>query len=164
MKKKQGAILFFGKAKCVACHTGPALSAMKFYGLGMTDLHTGSYGASQVVQADQAKVENKGRGGFTGRAEDFYKFKVPQLYNLKDSPFYGHGASFTSLEEVVAYKNAAIPQNAVVPHAQLATEFKPLNLTTTEIKQLVTFLRDGLHDPELRRYVPSSLPSGVSFS
>lgn len=161
--QKQGAILFFGKASCVQCHTGPALNSMRFYGLGLNNLQNGAYGSSTIVQSDQTKVEHKGRGGFTGRAEDLYKFKVPQLYNLKDSPFYGHGASFTKLEDVIAYKNKAIPQNSSVPLSQLASEFKPLNLTASEITQLVSFLRDGLYDPELMRYTPKSLPSGSAF-
>lgn len=162
-QEKQGGILFFGKARCVQCHTGPALNTMKFYALGMRDLQTGVVGSAVVVQADPTKVENKGRGGFTGKASDMYQFKVPQLYNLKDSPFYGHGASFTTLEAVVAYKNAAVSQNANVPTTQLAAEFKPLNLTTDEQKQLVAFLRNSLYDPELMRYVPQSLPSGQAF-
>jgi cytochrome c peroxidase len=52
---------------------------------------------------------------FTGRADDEYKFKTPQLYNLIDTPFYGHGGSFATVRDVVEYKNAGDPQNAVVP-------------------------------------------------
>jgi cytochrome c peroxidase len=33
--EKEGAILFFSTARCYVCHTGPALSSMEFYGLGM---------------------------------------------------------------------------------------------------------------------------------
>ena len=31
---------------------------------------------------------SKGRGGFTKNAADEYKFKTPQLYNLKDHNFF----------------------------------------------------------------------------
>ena len=65
----------------------------------------------------------KGRGGFTGNPEDDYKFKTPQLYGLKYAPFYGHGGNFTSLRDLVVYKNTAISQNADVPQSQLADEF-----------------------------------------
>ena len=34
----RGALLFFGKAKCSTCHTGPALNSMSFHALGMKDL------------------------------------------------------------------------------------------------------------------------------
>lgn len=69
---------------------------MEFYALGMNDLSDGQYGA---VNASGPKAEHKGRGGFTGKAEDMFKFKVPQLYNLKDSPFYGHGAQFVTVRK-----------------------------------------------------------------
>lgn len=75
----------------------------------------------------------------------------------------GMGSSFTSLEQVFAYKNAAIPQKSNVPASQLATGFRPLNLTPDEVAKLTTFLRDALYDSELKRYLPQSLPSGQAF-
>lgn len=157
-QEKNGGILFFGKAGCSSCHNGPALNSMEFYGLGMDDLDgAGIYGS------DPGDVAKKGRGGFTGRTEDLYKFKVPQLYNLKDSPFYGHGGTFTSSESVIRYKNAAIPQKTSVPASQLASEFRPLNLSEQEIKDIAAFLDRGLYDGSIFRYVPSSLPSGNCF-
>lgn len=161
--QKKGAILFFGKAGCVTCHNGPSLANMEFYALGMGDLKNGKYGENDVVGVTAAKAEHKGRGGFTGKPEDMYKFKVPQLYNLKDSPFYGHGASIYSLEDVIKYKNEAKPQNSVVPTSQLAKEFKALNLTSDEMVQLTEFIKNGLYDRNLQRYVPKSIPSGLAF-
>ncbi|MBK8554545.1 MAG: cytochrome-c peroxidase [Lewinellaceae bacterium] len=155
--EKEGAALFFGKADCSSCHTGPALNSMAFYGYGMGNLENGSYGAINIT-AD--KPEHKGRGGFTGRPEDNYKFKVPQLYNLKDSPFYGHGATFTSVRDVVAYKNQGVAQNAQVPGTQLANQFKPLGLSEQEVDAITAFLENALYDPNLHRYVPTNLPSG----
>ena len=165
-EQKRGAILYFGKANCVACHTGPALSSMSFHALGMNDLD-GAYDQSRVdlrpfdgTVPDDARL---GRGGFTGQAEDNYKFKTPQLYNLDNGPFYGHGASFAAIREVVEYKNAAIPQNSLVPAEQLAPEFRPLGLTESEIDDLVEFLEHGLYDPDLERYLPDRIPSGNCF-
>ena len=158
--EKDGAILFFGKGGCVSCHTGPALNQMEFYALGMNDLTTGHYGA---VNSGEDKPDHKGRGSFTGRAEDLFKFKVPQLYNLKDSPFYGHGSQFTSIKDVIDYKNTAISTNSKVPKAQLATEFRPLSLTADEVDKIRQFIETGLYDPNLRRYVPRTLPSGNCF-
>ena len=99
-QEKRGAILFLDKAKCINCHTGPALNSNDFYALGMGDINE-----SAAVILDQNTFNNmkKGRGGFTNQTEDNYKFKVPNLYNLKDSPFYGHGSTFTSLNDVIAY-------------------------------------------------------------
>lgn len=161
--EKRGAILFFGKAGCVDCHTGPALNSMTFYALGMNDLD-GAYDLSRVdLRPEGGTVPDgtrKGRGGFTGREMDNYKFKTPQLYNLLSSPFYGHGASFGSVREVVEYKNAAVPENGVVPGEQLAAQFVPIGLKAREIDDLVAFLERSLYDATLMRYVPKKLPSG----
>lgn len=158
--EKEGAMLFFGKAGCAKCHTGPALNSMEFYGLGMNDLLEGSYGA---INSDATKPEHKGRGGFTGKTEDMYKFKVPQLYNLKGINFLGHGAQFGSVKEVLAYKNKAQASNATVPKSQLANEFTPLNLSDDELEKLRIFIEEALFDPNLQRYVPKGLPSGFCF-
>ncbi len=153
--EKRGAMLFADKAGCVDCHNGPALSSMTFYALGMNNLDgPGVYGDFSQAEA------NLGRASFTGRAEDEYKFKTPQLYNLVDSPFYGHGGNFRSVREIVEYKNAGVPQNAEVPAGQLAPQFQPLGLTQDEISDLVAFIEGGLYDPNLSRYVPASIPSG----
>lgn len=157
-EEKRGAILFFGKANCVSCHTGPALNKMDFYAIGMDDLNgPGIYGTAVD------KPENKGRGGFTNNPADDFKFKVPQIYNLKDSPFYGHGGTFKTVREVIEYKNAAIPSNGRVPQSQLSEHFVPLGLSNEEIDQLTRFVENALYDANLDRYNPSSLPSGFCF-
>ncbi len=157
--EKKGAILFFGKAGCAKCHTGPALNSMEFHALGMADLSENN-GAFHVDPDDEA---HKGRGGFTKNSADDYKFKVPQLYNLIDSPFYGHGGNFNSVEAVIRYKNNAQSQNPNVPESQLAEEFTPLGLDDEEVSQIAAFIRTGLYDPNLARYAPEELPSGNCF-
>lgn len=165
-QEKRGALVFFGTADCGACHTGPALNTMEFYALGMNDLD-GSWDPDRVnlepfggTIPDGTRL---GRGGFTQDPEDFYKFKTPQLYNLLDSPFYGHGASFATVREVVEYMNTAMPENPIVPPEQLAEEFVPLGLTDDEVDDLVAFLEGALYDPGLMRYVPDRIPSGNCF-
>ncbi len=160
MLEKEGALVFFGKGQCANCHTGAALSSMEFHALGLGNLPDCP---EEVFLTPADAVENLGRGGFTNRPEDMYKFKVPQLYNLKDSPFYGHGATLRSVREVIEYKNAAQPQNPEVPASQLAEDFVPLNLTEEEITALTAFIEDALHDPNLQRYVPDNLPTGLCF-
>lgn len=164
-QEKRGGILFFGKAGCVSCHTGPALSSKLgaisdevFMAIGFADLDTSDPSITGVVTENDAK----GRGGFTGREEDNYKFKIPQLYNLKDSDVFGHGGSFTSIRQVVVYKNAAVPQKRLA-NSLLDERFVPLNLNEEEIDDLVAFLKEGLYDPELERYTPDALPSGQCF-
>lgn len=161
-QQKKGAILFFGKAGCVHCHNSPSLNSdpHKFFALGVRDEYQ-TY--NHVFRTDQHDKRNLGRGGFTGREEDMHKFKVPQLYNLKDFGFYFHGASKTTLQEVVEYFNEAEPENSHVPVSQISSFFKPLHLTKEEIADLVEFLENGLYDPDISRYVPEFVLSGNCF-
>ncbi|MFB1016241.1 MAG: cytochrome c peroxidase [Alteromonadaceae bacterium] len=158
----KGATLFFGKAGCVGCHAGPGLSSYvrateeeMFFSIGFADFDINNPQITGTV----TDADSRGRGGFTGEAADDYKFKVPQLYNLADTIVFGHGASFNSIRDVIAYKNASVAQK-VLPASTLDPRFVALNLTDEEIDQLTTFLETGLYDPNLDRYVPSILPSG----
>ena len=152
-----GANIFFEKGKCYNCHSGPGLNSMTFHAIGMKDLE----GSEVLTNIDEAT--QKGRGGFTGSSDDDYKFKTPQLYNLKDVQFFGHGGSLTTIKEVVEYKNEAQSENNIVPQNRLSPLFVPLNLTETEINQLTLFLEKSLYDDNLERYVPTNLPSGNCF-
>ena len=159
-EQKRGALLFFGKANCSNCHNGKSLNnADQFYGLGVNDL----YQAGGLL-TDANDRRNKGRGGFTGQEEDLYKFKVPQLYNLKNMGFYFHGSSKTSLREVVEYFDKGEPENANIPSSQVSSLFKPLKLSEREKEDLLIFLRDGLYDPKVASdCMPTNVLSGNCF-
>ena len=161
----RGANLFFGKADCVSCHTGPALSSKAgasademFFAIGFNDFDP----SHPLIHGTVDDATKRGRGGFTGNASDDYKFKIPQLYNLADTNVFGHGASFTSVRAVVQYKNNAIPQNTAAA-ANLSDKFVPLGLSESEIDDLVVFLEEALYDAWLDRYVPHNLPSDQCF-
>jgi cytochrome c peroxidase len=157
-QEKRGAMLFFDKARCYTCHTGPSLNAMQFYALGVKDIYElGGLNTS----ADDPK--NLGRGGFTGKEEDLYKFKVPQLYNLKEAPFFFHGSSKETISDVVDFFDKGMPENPNVPETQISSKFVKLNLSESEKKDLVAFLENGLHDPYMQRYVPPYIKSGNCF-
>ncbi len=158
----QGAQVFFGKAQCANCHTGPALNQENYYALGFNDMQV------EFGPAPDAATR-KGRGGFTGRAEDEYKFKVPQLYNLKSVSSLGHGGSFQSdaqqsaLEKIIRYKLKGKSENPEVPQSQLSLAFTLMakeSFSETEIQSLVSFIENGLYDPNIKRYEPKELPSG----
>jgi cytochrome c peroxidase len=156
--EKKGAMLFFDKAKCYQCHNGPSLASMKFSAIGMNDLFGGDMLGNPVDD-----ITRKGRGGFTQNPMDDYKFKVPQLYNIKTSGAYGHGASFNSIKEVIKYKNLAVKQNGIISNNILDPDFVPLGLTEEEIEQLTLFIENSLQDNYLERYVPESVMSGNCF-
>lgn len=159
-QQKEGAVLFFGKAECTNCHNGPSLANMEFHAIGMNDLYQCPDPVFNVSINDGA---NLGRADFTGEEDDKFKFKVPQLYNLKDSPFYGHGSSFTSIRDVLEYKNRAIKQNNTVSIDRLSEFFHPLSLSEEELNELTAFIEHGLYDPNLNRFVPDEVLSGNCF-
>lgn len=158
-QEKRGAVVFFTDAKCFHCHKDKNLGANDFYALGVKDL----YQTGEAFNTSAEDQRNLGRGEYSGKKEDMFKFKIPQLYNLADAPFYFHGSSITSLTEVVQYFNEAIPENTNVPEEQLARQFKPLKLTTQQMTDLTVFLETGLRDPNLERYVPDQVLSGFCF-
>jgi cytochrome c peroxidase len=163
LEEVEGAKVFFGKGNCAGCHNGPALSSPvgslaqeMFMTLGFHDLDM--WEDEIIGEVDEATKE--GRAGFTGDEMEKYAFKVPPLYNLIDTTVFGHGASFTSVEDVVRYKVAAVPQHPEVEITDLDYRFAALDLTEEEVTNLVMFLEKSLHDPDLMRYVPEELPSG----
>lgn len=163
-KQLKGALLFFGKANCVSCHTGPALSSAvganetdMFFNVGFKDLDTRRKNIHGTVPEDV----RRGRGNFTGKPKDDFKFKIPQLYNLKDTSVFGHGGSFKSIKQVLLYKNRGKPQKRNTRN--LADEFQPLGLNSRELRELEAFLKTALYDPHLSRYQPRSIPSGNCF-
>ena len=154
--EKRGAIVFFGKGNCISCHNGPSFSSMNFVSLGTKDLYEAG-----GLNTSPDDPRNLGRGSLTRNPSDMYRFKVPQLYNLKDAKVYGHGASFSTIMQVLKYKNEGVPQREGTRN--LAPEFQPLGLNTAELRALRAFIKTGLHDPYLSRYQPRRLPSGNCF-
>ena len=157
-EEKKGAILFFEKAQCIQCHYNQNLGSSEFHALGVTDMdQIPSYNTSPDDR------RNLGRGGFTLQPEDNYRFRVPGIYNLQGANFYFHGASKTSIRDLVEYKNAAQSENSRVPQDLISSKFKPIGLTEEEKYHLIAFLENGLQDPDLKRYVPTSVLSGNCF-
>jgi len=157
-EEKQGAILFFDKAQCFQCHYNENLGSSEFHALGVTDM-------DQIPSFDTSPNDrrNFGRGGFTLREEDNFKFRVPGIYNLQGTNFFFHGASKHSLREVIDYKNLAATENPRVSQDLISNKFNPLALTEDEKDYLVAFLEHGLQDPDLKRYEPTSVLSGQCF-
>ncbi|MFZ1749879.1 MAG: cytochrome c peroxidase [Saprospiraceae bacterium] len=160
MPEKEGALLFFGKANCAKCHNGPALNSNKFSALGFSDLVDHK---DPTIHTQENEPINLGRASFTRLNEDKFKFKIPQLYNMTDSPHYGHGSSFDRIIDVLNYKNQAIAQNKRVTATPLDPLFVPLKLSQEEVTLLESFLKYSLYDKNLQRYVPQVLPSGLCF-
>lgn len=150
-----GGELFFGKGNCVACHTGVAFANNdKMFCIGLNDFDT-----TEAVRTSP----QLGRASFTGNPEDSYKFKVPQLYNLKGVEHYGHGASQPSLRSMIEYCAKGDPENESVDPSFISPGFVDCNLTKTELDYIDDFLHNALYDAEIKRNSPDAVPSGFHF-
>jgi cytochrome c peroxidase len=184
--EKRGAVLFFGRAGCVACHAVSGGSGEMF-----SDFREHVVGVPQVAPA-AANVAFDGPGAnedfgleqATGDPAHRYAFRTPPLRNAALQPAFMHNGAFVRLEDAVRHHlNADSSARAYTP-AALAPDLRgplgpsapvlerldprlraPAALTDAEVADLVAFVRDGLLDPaarpeRLRRLVPERLPDG----
>jgi cytochrome c peroxidase len=181
----RGLALFQGKAGCIKCHNGPILSDQKYYNLGLPQeasfledpikqiTHRFQY-FSKGVAEDKYRYGKHDLGLYfvSKRQEDIGKFRAAPLRYLEYTPPYMHNGTFDTLEEVVEFYNKGGEANwteytfGVDNKSKL---IKKLNLTDTEKKDLVAFLR-SLSGEEMRdltpwgsAQTPPKLPDPVSF-
>ncbi len=160
-KQKDGMELFFGKAKCSTCHSGPFLSDQKFHALGLPP-----FGPGRTRQWDPY-ARDVGRMGESNRLEDAYRFRTPMLRNVALTAPYGHNGAFRDMESIVRHhldpsasfqgwqrQDANLPpvpwlqkadfviwQDKLEMRRQRARlDIQPLNLSDDEVTSLVEFL------------------------
>jgi cytochrome c peroxidase len=190
--QKRGALLFFGKARCVACHAVAGQSNEMF-----SDFQPHRIGGPQL-----APVFNLGSGNVIfdgpGEDEDFgfeqtesdplvrYTFRTAPLRNLKVAPAFFHNGAFGTLEAAIAHHldvKASLhnydPDANNLPSDLFPGPFEgilaagidpllqaPIRLTKKEFQDLVEFVSDGLFDRRVRQFckhLPASVPSGMSL-
>jgi cytochrome c peroxidase len=103
-EQKSGARLFFGRAGCVACHSGPNLTDESFHNTGVPQLGPGK-GDGADGSADF------GRERVSGDPADRYRFRTPSLRNVSMTGPWTHAGAFTNLTDVIA-RYADIPASA----------------------------------------------------
>jgi len=135
---KRGMDLFFGKANCSACHSGPNFTDNAFHNIGVgmneDDPDLGRYTVSKL-------------GGDKGA------FKTPTVREAGRTGPYMHDGSMATLREVVEHYNKGGIENEY-----LDEEIFPLDLTNEEMEDLVTFLKDGLKGDSYPMIEPPKLP------
>ena len=116
--EKNGRELFFGKARCAACHSGVNYTDEQFHNTGFFSTET-----------------DLGRQEITNRIFDNRSFKTPSLRNVSLTAPYMHNGSIATLRDVVNfYITGGLADNLRDP------EIKQLNLSYQEITDLVAFL------------------------
>jgi cytochrome c peroxidase len=135
---ERGRALFFGKANCSACHTGPHFSDGAFHniGIGMND-----------AEPDLGRFVVSKLGGDTGA------FKTPTLREIARTAPYMHDGRFATLEEVVQHYD-----KGGTPNEFLDEEIFELNLSDQEAADLVTFMKEGLASDDYPLVEPPKLP------
>jgi cytochrome c peroxidase len=116
---KHGFEIFNGKAHCSACHSGPSFTDGSFQDIGI------------------ARDDDVGRGRLFPTSEKLrYAFKTPTLRDVARRAPYMHNGSVETLEDVIElYDKGGIDRPSRSPL------IRPLSLTVSEKKDLVTFLQ-----------------------
>lgn len=186
--QKRGALLFFGKANCVACHAVSGQSNEMF-----SDFRQHVIGIPQIVPFSGNVVfdgpganEDFGLEQVTGDANDRYMFRTSPLRNVALQPAFFHNGAFTRLEDAINHHlnvfSSALRYNPALagidadlhrrpgPIKPVLNRLDPLlaaptELTSEEFNDLVEFVRNGLLDPRarpenLRELIPKHVPSG----
>lgn len=174
---KRGALLFFGDAGCVKCHTGDLLTDQKAHNIGVPQIGPGK---------GTSAPEDFGRELVTDNQAERYAFRTPPLRNVALTGPWMHNGTFTTLRGAVehvldpatslrGYDAAQLPEElqetfvndaAIIEgmlsrlDADIAT---PRRLSDEQIDDLVGFL-EALTDPaagDQSGDIPESVPSGL---
>jgi cytochrome c peroxidase len=187
-QETQGALLFFGKAGCVGCHSVSGESNEMF-----SDFREHVLAVPQLVPAvtnnafDGPRLdEDFGREQLTGERSDRYAFRTSPLRNVAVQAAFMHDGAFRTLRDAILHHldvvsslrsydpaQAGLPADLagpIGPTAGMLARLDPLvatprQLSTEQLDELVAFVGDGLLDPRarpgnLRHLVPNRVPSG----
>ena len=130
----EGAYLFFGKGKCVVCHSGPYLSNFQFYAIGFPQLGFGRNGFGI----------DYGRYNATHNPSDLYKFRVPPLWNVGNTGPYGHSGSVATLTDAITHHYDPLryfDADAIDSHERI--EYYKVMLSASDVMATVPQLTDS---------------------
>lgn len=173
---KEGALLFYGRAGCATCHSGPLFTDQQYHNIGVPQFGPGR---------DDFAPLDYGRYAITQDPADKYAFRTPPLHNVALTAPYLHNGAYDSLTAVIehhvqpeealrAFDGRNLPpelratlQNYPVTIDDILTTLSPqlpqTELSRQEMAQLVAFL-ESLTDPaaaDLSGIIPESVPSGL---
>ena len=95
--EKQGMDLFYGKANCSSCHSGPLQTDHKFYALMLPNFGPGRTRRFEHIARDRGRLNE------TDRLEDSYRFRTPSLRNVDATAPYGHNGAYKSLQGIIQH-------------------------------------------------------------
>jgi cytochrome c peroxidase len=171
--QKEGALIFFGKAGCIRCHSvsGPSnemFSDFKMHVVGVPQIAPFfGRGTGNVIFDGPHRDEDFGLEQVTGSPSDRYKFRTSPLRNAALQPAFFHNGAFRRLEDAISHhldvfhsartyhgRSAGIDDDLTYRLGPIEPVLRridpllahPIVLTRDEFQDLVVFVRDGLLD------------------
>jgi len=190
---QNGMELFYGKAGCSDCHSGPFQTDLDFHAIAMPQVGPGK-------NQGPSGHEDWGRIAVTGDSADMFRFRTPSLRNVALTAPYGHAGAYDSLRAVVehhldpvaglyAYADdvandeaqAVLPEvgsagdhdfdvmsdPSLVDAIAFANELDPVDLSEKQVDQLMAFLHalTDVNSLDVRALVPwQGVPSGLPLA
>lgn len=180
---KAGLDLFYGRAGCSACHSGPFLTDNKFHAMGEPQLGPGKTERFETNQRDL------GRFKVSNDPADMYAFRTPSLRNVLLTGPWGHDGAHSDMKSFIRYHAdpvagaATYRPQAIFPKGYVSTKddwaawndpadrqailaavkTKPVTLSDADVDAIYAFL-GTLTDPAAlkgRLGVPTAVPSGL---
>jgi cytochrome c peroxidase len=171
--QKRGALIFFGKGRCVQCHavsghSNEMFSDFKMHVIGVPQIAPFfGFGTGNVIFDGPNRDEDFGLEQVTGDPADRYKFRTSPLRNAALQPAFFHNGAFRRLEDAVRHHldvfqsarsyhpgSAGIDDDLACRLGPIEPVLRridpvlahPIRLTPDEFHDLVAFVRDGLLD------------------
>jgi cytochrome c peroxidase len=180
----RGHDLFFGRAGCAACHSGPLFTDHGFHAIGLPPFGPGRTRRWDPIPRDV------GRMAETDAPEDAYRFRTPSLRNVALTAPYGHNGAYPTLAGIVLHhadptagfadwrpEMAALPEapwlsaidfviredRAEMARVAGRVDVAPVALSDGDVADLVAFLHalTGGASRYGRLGAPDAVPSGL---
>ena len=160
-QEQQGMKLFFGEARCVKCHNGPAFSDLDFHNValgerdwlapqdrgraaGIERLLASEFHAASVWSDDPQGPRAQELAALTAGTAQEGAMKTAGLRDVALSAPYMHGGHYNNLEEVVYHYVLLDSEATVGTRDEL---LQPLDLDYEQVLSIVAFLETLSGDP-----------------
>lgn len=187
--EKKGALIFFGKGKCSACHSvggqsNEMFSDFQMHNIGVPQIAPFfGIGQGNVIFDGLNEDEDFGLEQISRNQDDRYKFRSSPLRNVALQPAFFHNGAFTRLEDAIRhhlnveeslrhYKAAEAGIAPDLRHRLASSEAMletldpvlktPIRLNDREFADVVDFVRHALLDGRARkRHLCALIPDSV---
>ncbi|MBL7882142.1 MAG: cytochrome-c peroxidase [Chryseobacterium gambrini] len=141
---KKGFNLFMGKANCATCHFAPNFSGLVPPFFNENESEVLGITAKPISQKPLELDADQGRINSPVRKENSWiyenSFKTVTVRNVALTKPYFHNGAFDTLEEVMDFYNEGGGEGLGLKVKNQTLASDKLNLTQTEIKQIIAFL------------------------